>query len=153
MADPPPALPNPRLPVPALPKYKEHPGDPSPDFRQWLVQFELYLEMLEFNLPPGEHLSDARKKVYLANQLGAEGLRIFGTNPVMERRADAATSYAELKEAAKNHFSPRVSVIKARYDYTRRMQERDETLDEFLTAIRTLAADLPIRGVRMDEFR
>ncbi len=87
------AQPNPRLPVPSLPKFKEHPRDPSPDFRQWLVQFELYLEMLEFNLPPGEHLSDARKKVYLAIQLGAEGLRTFGTNPVMERRADAGTTF------------------------------------------------------------
>ncbi len=100
------APPIPRLPVPALPKFKEHPGDPSPDFRQWFTQFELYLEMLEFNLPPREQLADARKKCYLAIQLGAEGLRIFGTNPVMQRRAEVGTSYEELREPAKNHFAP-----------------------------------------------
>ncbi len=130
-----------RLPVPSVAKFKEHPGDPSPDFRQWLVQFDLYLEMIEDNLPPGEQLTDARKKRYLAVQLGAEGLRVFGTNPVMQRRADAGTTYEELRDAARNYFSPRVSIIKAMYDFHRREQERDESVDDYLTALRTLGAD------------
>ncbi len=102
--------------------------------------------MLEVKLPPGEHQSDATKKVYLAIQLGVEGRRIFGKNPVMERRADVGNFYMELKEAAKNQFSPQVSITKARYDFTRRMQEGDEPLDEFLTAIKTLAANCDFRA-------
>ncbi len=96
MADPPLAQPNPRLPVTALSKYIQGEVHPGGSFTRLSAVagpvFVLYLEMLEFNLPPGEHLSDARKEVYLAIQLGAEGLRIFRNEPRMERRADAGTS-------------------------------------------------------------
>ncbi|MCP3662167.1 MAG: hypothetical protein GY696_06665, partial [Gammaproteobacteria bacterium] len=100
--------------------------------------------------PPGEQLADARKKCYLAIQLGAEGLRLFGTNPVMQRRIEPETTYLELKEAAKNHFSPWVTVYKARYDFTHRLQERDETVDDYLTVLRTLTSDCDF-GDTLDE--
>ncbi len=106
--------------------------------------------MLEYKLPPGEQLADARKKCYLAVQLEAEGLRLFGTNPMMQRRIEPGTtySYLELKEAAKNHFSPRVSVYKAKYDFTCRLQERDEAVDDYFQASSTdkLSAQQLIRS-------
>ncbi|MCP3666778.1 MAG: hypothetical protein GY696_30490 [Gammaproteobacteria bacterium] len=41
----PPQLPPPRLPVPPVRTYKEHPGDPtSADFREWLEKFRIYLQ-------------------------------------------------------------------------------------------------------------
>ncbi len=56
------------------------------------------------------------------------------------------TTYEEPKEEAKNHFCHQVSVIKAPCDFTRQTQEGDGPSDEFLTAIRTLAADCDFRA-------
>ncbi|MCP3663338.1 MAG: hypothetical protein GY696_12725 [Gammaproteobacteria bacterium] len=128
-----------RLPIPALHAFKENPGDPTTDFRHWLTRFDLYIEMLNASLPPANALTDAQKNAYLCAHLGAEGLRTFSTNPTMAQRAQM--QHQAFRQAAKDHFSPRITKAKAMWDFHRRIQEPDECVDEYLTALQTMTAD------------
>ncbi len=50
-------------------------------------------------------------------------------------------SYPEFTEAAMDHFAPRVSPCMAVFEFHKRKQETDETVDEYLTALRILVTD------------
>ncbi|MCP3661698.1 MAG: hypothetical protein GY696_04255, partial [Gammaproteobacteria bacterium] len=99
--------------------------------------------MLNASLPPANALTDAQKNAYLCAHLGAEGLRTFSTNPTMAQRAQM--QHQAFRQAAKDHFSPRITKAKAMWDFHRRIQEPDECVDEYLTALRTMTADCDFR--------
>ncbi len=131
-----------KLPIPTIKPFRESPGEVSTDYRQWVKRFGYYLNIVESNLAPGQQLSDRQKNTYFCMHLGTEGLRTFGTNPVTERfDAGQAVTFAELTEAAKEHFAPQVTPAKADFDFRRHFQEQDETTEEFLTSLRILAED------------
>ncbi len=107
--------------------------------------------MLEFNLHPSEQLADARKKCYVSGHpAGSRRTSDLWDKPDDAKESRGGTSYEELRETAKNHFAPRFSVYKARPDFTPRFQEKDDTVDEYLTVLRTLTADCNF-GETLDE--
>ena len=128
-----------RLPILQVSPYLEHPGEPVVPIKQWLVRFDLYIESVEMNLPQGQQMNDREKNFYLYGNLGAEGIRVFSLNPAAANRG--AQTYDQYKRAVQGHFAPRISKFKARYDFNKRVQESDETVDEFLTGLRSMAAD------------
>jgi len=103
-----------RLPTPTIKPFKENAGDPTPDFRQWMIRFGIYIRMLETNHGGGVPLTDTQKNDFLCVHLGSEGLRTFGAHPLsIQFQGGQNVTYAAFTAAALSHFSPRVTVAKA----------------------------------------
>ena len=115
------------LPAPFMPC----PGEPAIAFTTWLKMFENY--MLVINAT-GDSWPDARKLAVLLHALGTEGQRLFYALP------DTGDTYAAAVEGLKKHFVPKVNVIAERHKFRQRAQRPDETVNEFLAALRQLAA-------------
>jgi len=133
-----------RLPVPPVQTYKEHRDDPTTDFREWLEKFEIYVRIVEANMGPGQHLTNSVKNDYFCLHLGSAAMKTFRATPTareMNREGAEQVTYQDLVAAAKTHFSPRVTPAKAHYDFHIRVQEPEETTEEYLTALRILAED------------
>ena len=82
----------------------------------------------------GDSWPDARKRAGLLHALGTEGQRLFYALP------DTGVTYAAAVEGLKKHFVPKVNVIAERHKFRQRAQRPDETVNEFLAALRQLAA-------------
>ncbi len=98
----------------------------------------IYLRMVQRSARAA--LEDGTKHDFLCANLGMEGLRIMSTNPAYARldvQEGNPISYPEFAEAAMDHFAPRVSPCV--FEFQKRKQEADETVDEYLTALRILA--------------
>jgi len=128
-----------RLPVPQISKFMELPGEPVTDFRQWFAQFQRFLIMINAGRSEQAQLSAYQKNTYLMLMLGTEGARIFSANPVAA--AIDTTSYDTFTKAVQDQFMPRISPYKAYNDFFTRSQGPAESADEYLTALRHLAAE------------
>ena len=127
------------IPVAAPAPYLEHPGDPTTDFRGWITKFDCYLQLLDSTRVPASGLTDKQKNALLFMHLGVEGERIFSTHP---RAASRDTlSYNDYSTAVKEQFQPRVTHLKASFDFHRRLQLPGESVDAFVCALRSLIAD------------
>lgn len=93
--------------------------------------FENYL--LAINAT-GDSWPDARKRAILLHSLGTEGQRLFYTFP------NTGTTFAEAMSALENHFVPKVNVVVARHRFRQRSQRADETISQFLSALRDLSS-------------
>ena len=82
----------------------------------------------------GDSWPDARKRAVLLHALGTEGQRLFYALP------DTGDTYAAAVEGLKKHFVPKVNVIAERHKFRQRAQRPDETVNDFLAALRQLAA-------------
>ncbi len=71
----------------------------------------MYLDMVETKLGAVAHLTDLQKNTYLCTHLGMEGLRIFSTNPIVDRRA--ATPHQAFLDATSRQLAPRITLAKA----------------------------------------
>ena len=135
-------MPDSRIPLPQLPTYQEHPGDPKPDFREWLSRFKTYLELLDVGRDAASRLTNSQKNNLLLLYLGTEAGRTFGTHP---RAREASTASAsDFQEAVLSFFAPPRSFIRAGYDLFHRRQGPDETVDEFLCALRVIIPDVDL---------
>ncbi len=144
-----------KLPIIPVHAYLEHPGDATAEFRQWLGRFQLYLNSISATLPHGQVLSEMQKSTYLCANLGTEGYRIFCGDPIIEniQNMDDATTYDMVKAAATAVFGTRITRAKAVYDFHRRLQEPDESVDEYLTRLRSMATDCQFGDLRNDNIK
>ncbi|KAL7839056.1 hypothetical protein SRHO_G00257140 [Serrasalmus rhombeus] len=103
-------------------------GEPLVPFKSWIRVFDNYV------LAVGEELSDARKRALLIHCLGAEGQRIFYTLTVADDK------YATALTAIQDFFVPKVNVVAERYRFRQRSQHTGESTDQYIAALRELAA-------------
>ncbi|KAJ8346450.1 hypothetical protein SKAU_G00278510 [Synaphobranchus kaupii] len=82
----------------------------------------------------GDSWPDERKHAVLLHAVGTEGHRLFYTLP------DTGITYASAVEVLKIHFVPKVNVIAERHKFRQRAQRPDEPINQFLAALRELAA-------------
>ncbi len=106
-------------------------GEPAIPFVTWRKMFEKYL--LAINATGGSW-PDARKRAVLLHSLGTEGQRLFYTLP------DTGTTFEHAMKALEDHFTPKVNVVVARHRFRQRSQRADETIPQFLSALRELAS-------------
>ena len=78
----------------------------------------------------GLHWTEARQRALLLHCLGTEGQRIFYTLP--ETRATLA--------ALHGYFMPKVNVVVERHTFRKRVQLADESIIQYVTALRRLVA-------------
>ncbi len=128
-----------KLPLPSIDKFLPHPGEPTVPFRQWYKIFQRLLIMVDMGRSADARLTAAEKNTYLYLMLGSEGARIFDANPMAEQ-IDVVT-FAQYAAAVEKQFQPPVNEATACFEFYRRNQTAQETVEEYLTTLRAMAAD------------
>ena len=128
-----------RIQVPLPPTFLDLPGDPRVRWSNWIAQLENFFTLTNLTLPKDNTLSDRAKNAYVATLLGSEGSRILMANPAAAT-AETAT-YAQFKESVMALFERPVNPVRAEYEFRCRRQGATESVNDYLTALRTLYAD------------
>ena len=103
------------------------PGEPAVPFKVWEQMFKNYCLVIDVD---GLNWTEARQRALLLHCLGTEGQRIFYTLP--ETRATLA--------ALHGYFMPKVNVVVERHTFRKRVQLADESIIQYVTALRRLVA-------------
>ena len=119
-----------RMDVKALPTFE--PGDPtnlSARWKRWIKAFELYAA--------GKGVTDAaQKKALLLHSAGMETQDIFFTLTLPD---GDGSEYDKAKKALSDHFTPQANIPYERHLFRRMVQSQTETVDQFVTRLRTQA--------------
>ncbi|KAL1468748.1 hypothetical protein MTO96_025192 [Rhipicephalus appendiculatus] len=120
------------------------PGRPVQPWSRWHDMFKVYL------LASGaSEFSPERRKAILLHSLGPEGQRIFNTLSVSqaaekteEEEGTRATPdvYDSAVAALAKHFDITCNLVVERHRFHRRIQFPGESIQEYVTALRELAA-------------
>ncbi len=102
-------------------------GESAIPFVIWRKMFENYL--LPINATGGSW-PDARKCAVLLHSLGTKGQRLFYILP------DTGTTFEHAMKVLEDHFTPKVNVVVARHHFRQHSQSVDETIPQFLSALR-----------------
>ena len=127
------------LRVPLPPTFLEMPGNPPIKWSQWISQLEAFFYLTDCNLPDEKHLTERQKVAYIRSLLGAEGVRIVAAHPVSSRWE--TIKYDDFKKELKALFESTTNPVRAEFELRERRQEADESVNDYLTALRTLIAD------------
>lgn len=93
--------------------------------------FENYLLVINAT---GAAWPEPRKRALLLHCLGTEGQRIFTTLP------DSGDTLATAITALEKHFNPTLNVVAERHAFRKRVQGAQETILQYIAALRQLAA-------------
>ena len=113
-------------------------------FETWLKMFENYLLVIDVE---GEMWPDTRQRAVLLHSVGTEAQRIFYTLP------NTGTSYAHAVAALRAHFVQKVNVIAERHKFRQRAQRHDETMAQYVSALREMLALCDFGNVEEDMLR
>ncbi|KAI2643843.1 Retrovirus-related Pol polyprotein from transposon 17.6 [Labeo rohita] len=130
--------------VPAPAPFLPCSGEPAIPFITWRKIFENYL--LAINATGGSW-SDARKRAVLLHSLGTEGQRLFYTLP------DTGTTFEHAMNALEDYFMPKVNTVVARHRFRQCSQRADETIPQFLSALRELASSCAYADMESEMLR
>ena len=116
-------------------KFLMTPGNPTVQWRQWIKSFERYMLAIH-----ADSLAPARKTAILLCCLGNEGERIYDT--LSQDSVTAGENDDEYTVAIKmlqKRFQPTVHTVTERGRFSKRDQKPGESIDEYLSALRTLS--------------
>ena len=138
-----------QIPVVQPPVLQENPGDRPKDVRTWLARVDIYFTSVNLNRRDEDQLGDRHKISMLVPLLGTEGFQRLLNNPIYSQwtQNPADITYAQFRQALISEFGQTVTVEKCRFDYFRRYQEQGESVQEYIGALRTLAADCNFKGI------
>lgn len=106
------------------------PGEPAIPFKTWEKMFKNYCLVIDVE---GQKWTDARQRALLLHCLGTEGQRIFYTLD------DTGTTLETALKALNDYFTPKVNVVVERHAFRKRAQLRDESIVQYIAALRHLA--------------
>ncbi|KAF0290295.1 hypothetical protein FJT64_011511 [Amphibalanus amphitrite] len=129
-------------PAPFLPAAGAEPGTAWP---RWIRMFDNFLVAVG-----GGSFSAARKETILLTCLGAEGQRIFESLPAAVKQ-EGEDQYAFTRRRLEAQFAPRQNVCVERYRFRSRVQQTEETVQQWVSILRQLASSCEY-GDRTDEF-
>ncbi len=110
--------------------------------KQWMSIFNHFLTMTDANRVT--KLTSAKKNSFLYIHLGMEGSRIMQANPAFAQMA--TETWGNFRKAVIRQFAAPTNPVKAQYEFLNQRQESSETIDEFITALRTMASDCEFGG-------
>ncbi len=96
----------------------------------WVKIFQNYMLVINAN---GDFWPEARKWALLLHYLGSEGQRLFYTLP------NSGDTVADTFKALEEHLIPKINVVVERHTFRKRVQGMDETVLQYIAAIRDLA--------------
>ena len=137
------------------PSFLPTPGSPPIPWKQWKALFDTYM------LASGAtKFNEDHRCALLLHCLGLEGQRVLytlrPTAPAEAARAEPAAaaavpaSYQETVNRLEQHFSPTVNIVAERYRFRQRAQRPGEPVEDYISALRALAATCEI-GALHDE--
>jgi len=99
------------------------------DFSSWVERFELYELLNEIN--------SHKKKLMFLTLLGNDGYVLVRDLCTPSKPVDK--SYDTLKEMLSNYINPKPNVLTERYKFKERKQGSEETISQFVTALKKLS--------------
>lgn len=117
--------------VPSPPPFLSVNGEPPIPFETWQKNFQNYMIVIQAT---GDAWPETRRRAVLLHCLGTEGQRLFYTLP------DQGNTFDEAMTALKKHFVPKVNVVACRHTFRQRVQRADETITQYVAALRALSA-------------
>ncbi|XP_077530459.1 uncharacterized protein LOC144142675 isoform X2 [Haemaphysalis longicornis] len=121
-----------------------------PEFNPDGGNFEVFLERFETFASVNGISDDQKRKLFLTT-IGED---VYVTlKSLLFPKTPIDASFLEVSSALKNHYSPRRSVVSERYRFNQRKQEPDETITDFIVAIREIAAQCEFGGFLQDALR
>ncbi|XP_064475837.1 uncharacterized protein K02A2.6-like [Ornithodoros turicata] len=140
--------------LPAVPPFLERPGKPPVPWSQWRRMFDNYMLAID-----GISYRPDRQKAMLLHALGTEGQRIFYTLsvpavPSEQSSGDSTTAtvnvYKEALATLEKRYAESYNVMVERRKFRQRSQLPDESIEEYVTALRGLAITCNY-GTMLDE--
>ena len=107
------------------------PGEPAIPFKSWVKIFQNYCLVIDVE---GQEWTGARQRALLLHCLGTEGQRIFYTLP------NTGDTLATALTSLHGYFTPKVNVVVERHTFRKQVQLADESIIQYVTALRQLAA-------------
>ncbi|XP_039296717.1 uncharacterized protein LOC120354196 [Nilaparvata lugens] len=105
-------------------------GDVANNFSNWLQQFKIFLIAANLDEAP----SKLKVALFLA-LIGPQGLAVFNS---FNKDSDAI-QFEELVQLFKEHFLPTKNLTVERHKFFTRVQQPGESIDDFVTALKTLS--------------
>ncbi|UYV82848.1 hypothetical protein LAZ67_22001069, partial [Cordylochernes scorpioides] len=120
------------------------------EFNEEVESFSTFFERLEQFLIL-EDASEDKKKAYLLTLIGAKAYEFLKTlcSPELPKNK----TFEELTEKLNTHFSPKRSIIVQRFIFFKWMQETEESISQYLVAIKRLAATCEFGNFLEDSLR
>ncbi|KAH9380442.1 hypothetical protein HPB48_020005 [Haemaphysalis longicornis] len=121
-----------------------------PEFNPDGGNFDVFLERFETYAEANDVTGDQKRAVFLT-ALPAE---VYPTlQALLFPKTHRQASFEEVSSALKTFYSPRGSVVSARYRFNKRKQHPSETITDFIIAMREIAAHCKFGGFLQDALR
>ncbi|KAJ1093720.1 hypothetical protein NDU88_006812 [Pleurodeles waltl] len=121
--------------VTAPPFFLSDPGEPVIKWKKWKNIFENYARVC------GTNLSGERKQALLLHCLGGEGQEVLeNIPPLLQADQRGLNEYEICARQLDLHYLPKISTIMERYHFGLREQGKEESVEEYITALRKLAS-------------
>ena len=105
----------------------------DPDQEDWIE----YVERLELYFLANNVTDPVKKRAILLNAVGPAVYRLVKTLAIPRKPTDL--EFDEIVEKVKLHYNPKPSPIIKRYEFNTRKQKSDETVSEYVAALRRIA--------------
>ena len=124
---------------------------PGQAWKQWKQRFDIYLEASDY-----DSVSEKKKISLLLNALGVEGIELYNTfsfetdseRASAEEESVAQPSFDAVLKRFDDHFLASVNVTFERHLFFIRDQKAGESVDRYVTALRTLASTCEFGDLR-----
>lgn len=117
-------------------------GELATEWKRWRKRFEYYLKATR---QADDRTPDDVKTSLLLHAIGEAGQEVYETLPLTfadkEKYAVVVTKFEE-------YYVPKKNITRERYRFFTRSQEPGETIDHYVTALRTLAQTCDFGGTR-----
>lgn len=100
-------------------------------WKQWIQQFNWYATAIQLNKKP-----DEVQAATLMTSLGPEIINIYNSFSLSDNEAKKINV---IKQQFETHFNPEVNVSYERLNFFKATQSENESFDDFLTRMKTLA--------------
>ena len=105
----------------------------------WITQFKLYLVAADL-----KNESDERKVALLLTLIGPQGMVVFHSFNVKSEEI----KYDALVKMFDDHFTPKKNVTVERHNFLTRRQADQESIDDFVTSLKTLSLTCELNDLR-----
>ncbi|KAJ1188336.1 hypothetical protein NDU88_005097 [Pleurodeles waltl] len=134
--------------VTAPPFFLSDPGEPVIKWKKWKKIFENYARVC------GTNLSGERKQALLLHCLGGEGQEVLENLPPLSQADQRGLNEYEICARQLDlHYLPKISTIMERYHFGLREQGKEESVEEYIMALRKLASSCKFGALVQERIR
>ncbi|XP_075150535.1 uncharacterized protein LOC142224639 [Haematobia irritans] len=118
--------------------------DIAKEWKTWHTKFKIFLRASNL-----ESETDQRKVALLLHHLGTQSLDVFNS---FDMDIDTV-KYADLVMKLCSYFTPWINIVMERYKFFTYKQQEEQSVDEYVTALKNLSLSCEFGGLRNDLVR